>query len=147
VRPSGAAGTGWARIAADDQAVLTARNQLKPAWNTYSPTNLTARDAGAFESTRSYYFAASDLRNGRTSPHSRSTAAQDTRTGRRACGATYGASSACGHGAARARPGGPSSRHDARRSRQLGSRHGNVQARRTSQVTSRRNGAGSGRSR
>jgi hypothetical protein len=61
-RPSGNAGTGWARIAADDLDVLTARNQMNLAWKTFSiPEHMAAKDIGAFESIRSYYFAASDL--------------------------------------------------------------------------------------
>jgi hypothetical protein len=44
-RPSGNAGTGWARIAADDLDVLTARNQMNLAWKTFSiPEHIAASD-------------------------------------------------------------------------------------------------------
>jgi hypothetical protein len=62
VRPGGNKGTGYDRIAADDLDVLTARNRMNLAWNTFSiPQSMDPKDIGAFESVRSYYFAASDL--------------------------------------------------------------------------------------
>jgi hypothetical protein len=60
--PSEKKGTGYARIAADDLEVLTARNKMNLAWNTYPvPEDMAPKDVGAFESVKSYYFAASDL--------------------------------------------------------------------------------------
>jgi len=62
VRPSGNTGTGYARVAADDLAVLNARNQMNSAWNTFGiPQQMAPGDAGAYESIKSYYFAASDF--------------------------------------------------------------------------------------
>jgi hypothetical protein len=61
-RPSEKKSTGWARIAADDLAVLTTRNKMNLAWTTYPvPGDMAPKDVGAFQSIRSYYVAASDL--------------------------------------------------------------------------------------
>jgi hypothetical protein len=54
-------GTEWGSIAAYDLQVLNARNEMNLAWNTNNPQNLAPKDIGAFESIRSYFFAASDL--------------------------------------------------------------------------------------
>ena len=60
--PSGSTATGWARIAADDLNVLTARNRMNLGWNTFAiPRSMAAEDIGAFESIKSYYFAANDF--------------------------------------------------------------------------------------
>jgi hypothetical protein len=62
VRPGVPKGGGYARIAADDLDVLTARNRMNLAWNTYPiPGDMAPSDAGTFESIRSSYFAANDL--------------------------------------------------------------------------------------
>jgi hypothetical protein len=55
-------GTGYARIAADDLAVLTARNRMNLAWNSFPvPKAMAPKDVAAFESIRSDYFAANDF--------------------------------------------------------------------------------------
>jgi hypothetical protein len=54
--------TGYAGIAGDDLAVLTARNRMDEAWTLYpAPRDLAPEDLGAFESIKSYFFAANDL--------------------------------------------------------------------------------------
>jgi hypothetical protein len=61
-RPSGNAAAGWAKITADDLDVLAARNRMNLAWNAFPvPRTMAPEAIGAFESIKSYYFAASDL--------------------------------------------------------------------------------------
>jgi hypothetical protein len=60
--PSGSTATGWARIAADDLEVLTGRNRMNLAWNTFAiPGSIAADDIGTLESIKSYHFAANDF--------------------------------------------------------------------------------------
>jgi hypothetical protein len=60
--PGGGTGTGYAKIAADDLAVLNARHRMNGVWNYYGfPANMAARDRSGYLSIKSYYFAANDL--------------------------------------------------------------------------------------
>jgi hypothetical protein len=60
--PAPGTGSGYAKIAADDLAVLQARHRMNHVWNLYPPpAAMTRRDVGTYLSVKSYFFAASDL--------------------------------------------------------------------------------------